>query len=210
MAELKNIFQLPFGLTKLLEAEIIEINQELLQPINLKIPEKKIISRLITTEESEIIRTPLAPLVLLTKTETPLSFKDSLYQVYEDKLEEIFFQSNIHYGEYNYKNSKQAKEYHLTLDEFLSIYFYTIEWTDPSLNLYDRLNSALCSAERTKSAPQWKFFLYYIFNALRKIPIWRGNSDVYRGVSKNLVREYPEKYKKREYYYLVWIHLHYY
>jgi len=77
---------------------------------------------------------------------------------------------------------------------FYQFIFYTLEWDSPSLNLYTRLNSDLSSSKRNQSAPIWKFYLYYLFNSLRKIPIWKENHDVYRGVSKNLVLIYPEIY----------------
>jgi len=137
----------------------------------------------------------LAPLVLLTKKELPISFEESISIVYKEELEEIFFQSNMTYCEDLYLNiNYPEKDYGLSLDEFQSIYFYTLEWNPQSLNLYSKLNRDLSSSERNLSVPIWKYYLHFLFNALRKIPIWKGNHDVYRGVSKNLVKFYPEKY----------------
>jgi len=99
------------------------------------------------------------------------------------------------YGEDLYNNLKSPeKDFGLSLEEFMSIYFYTLEWDPQSLNLHVRLNRDLSSPNRNQSAPIWKFYLYFLFNALRKIPIWKANHDVYRGVSKNLIKIYPEVY----------------
>jgi len=84
--------------------------------------------------------------------------------------------------------------YGLCRDESLSLHFYTLEWEPTTLNLYSRLNNDLTSSTRNQSAPKWKFYLHHLLSALRKIPKWISNQDLYRGVAKNLVKLFPEKY----------------
>jgi len=58
------------------------------------------------------------------------------------------------------------------------------------------MNNDLSSSTRDENTPKWRYYLYYLFNALRKIPIWRVNQDLYRGVRLNLVKKYPNKYQE--------------
>jgi len=147
-------------------------------------------------DDDSIINTPLAPLILLRKNETPLSFEQSIQTVYLEEHDDILYESYIDYAEVLYSDLSEETKNGLTLDEFRAIYFYTLEWTPPVLNLYPRLNASLCSKDRGQTAPLWKSYLYYLFNGLRKIPIWKGSQDVYRGVAKNLVKLNPDKYSK--------------
>jgi len=70
-----------------------------------------------------------------------------------------------------------------------------LEWSPKSFNLYTRLNCALTSSERSSQAPEWRFYLRYLFNGLRKLPIWEGKQDLYRSISINLEKRNPQKYK---------------
>jgi len=71
--------------------------------------------------------------------------------VYKEELDEIFFQSCVCYAENIYSSlTSPEADYGLTLDEILSIYFYTLEWNPPQLNLYSRLNNLLSSNERNQ------------------------------------------------------------
>jgi len=90
---------------------------------------------------------------------------------------------------------RSSNNYGITEDEFLSVYFYTIETQNKADNIYTRLNAELTSKQRSHTLPKWKYYLYYLFNAFRKLPPWTGRQDLYRGVNKDLVGLYPEKYK---------------
>jgi hypothetical protein len=138
-------------------------------------------------------KNPLAPFVLLTKNENPLPFEKCILNVYKEELEEIFLKSYIIFGENIYgKLSNPENTYGLTRDEALSLYFYTLQWNQNSL--YSRLNIDLASNQRMQLVQKWKFYLYHLFNALTKIPIWKPIQDLYRGVSSNIVKLFPQKY----------------
>jgi len=64
------------------------------------------------------------------------------------------------------------------------------------LDLYNCLNKDLSSEQRDQTAAKWKFYLYYLFNALRKIPVWKSNQELYRGVNEDVVKKFPQKYVK--------------
>jgi len=182
------VFPFPFGVLRILNIELDKYKTPELTKTEsiISYPQKEAVSnpitnRLIIGESEEVIKTPLAPLVLLSKTETPLSFEESITLIYKDQLDdiEIFFQSSMIYGEDLHGNLGSENHYGLTLPEFLSLYFYTLEWNPPFLNLYSRLNRDLTSSERRLSEPNWRFYLHY-FSALRKIPMWQGNHDLQR------------------------------
>jgi len=78
------------------------------------------------------------------------------------------------------------------------VYFYTLETQNKSKNLYSRLNAELTSTQRSHTLPKWKYYLYYLLNAFRKLPSWDGRQDLYRGVNRDLVSLYPDKYKVGE------------
>jgi len=138
--------------------------------------------------------TALAPMIIITDSEEVLPFEEAVKSIYDDHDHEgdlVSFKANIPYAADTYKKlSAPEKNYGLILDEFRSIYFYTLE----TFNLYKDLNRDLSSSTRDKNAPKWKHYLYYLFNALRKIPPWVSNQDLYRGVNQNLVKKYPNKY----------------
>jgi len=140
--------------------------------------------------------TALAQIILLRKTETPLSFEESVLLAFNNELDEITFESNIPYGENIYDTLGPNNEYGINREEVLAIYFYTLEWTPKSLNLYSRLNRDLSSSERDNSIPKWKHYLHYLLGGLRKLPKWVVKQDLYRGVCLNLVKAYPQKYCK--------------
>jgi len=52
----------------------------------------------------------------------------------------------------------------------------------------------MISPNREVETPKWKYYLYFLFNALKKIPKAVLQQDVYRGVDCNLVKDYPTKY----------------
>jgi len=150
-------------------------------------------------------RQALAPLVLLKQSDIPVSLEDSMIMAYDGELNNnIIFTSNlpistnlheilVQQGEYELEEN-QLHKYDLTRDEFLSIFFYTLEWKDNTLNTYSRLNYALTSHDRDLQSPKWRFYLHHLFNGLRKIPKWNCTHDLYRGVKGDLTQKYPEKY----------------
>jgi len=157
----------------------------------------------ISEEESEPGKyEPLGPLLALAQDEQPLPFRIALEHAYENNFESIekFYESEIEDGERVYQNLKFLKEEHKGLDEdeVLAVYFFTISFPVRELSVYRRLNQDLTSEDRETSLPKWRFYIYHLFNAMSKIPIWNPLTlqDVYRGVNVNLVKKYPQKYKK--------------
>jgi len=152
--------------------------------------------RLVSTGESvSEFQSPLAPLILLRKTESPPPFQECLAIIYKDEFDEIVYESALIYALDIFSNLNTDKEFTLDFDEFLGIYFYTLEWQTRELNLYSRLNQVLSSSDRSSSLSSWKFYLHYLMNGLRKIPLWKSSQDLYRGVPGDLIKIYPEKYK---------------
>jgi len=164
-----------------------------------KSPKSKVSGRVVSSDKEESERdfqSPLAPLILLSRKEAPLSFQESITTIYQEEID-IFFESSVIYAEGIYESlSIPEKDYQLDFNEFLAIYFYTLEWTPKSLNLYSKLNRTLCASDRSQELLPWKHYLHYLINGLRKIPIWKAQQDVYRGVALNLVGLYGEKYKE--------------
>jgi len=214
--EIKEKFKFPVAISKLLHNSIQEtiiINSVVQSSSEITLStqtEIKISSteeilqnkdRFIETEESEEIpKTPLSPLVILRKNEKPLSFEDSLKFAYNDDWEEMgeWFEAYISYAEDIFKKlSLPEKSFGLTKEESFSLYFYTLELTAAThLNLYSRMNKDLSSSSRDQNTPKWKYYLFYLFGALRKIPTWKEHQDLYRGVRLNLVKEFPNKYQE--------------
>uniref|UniRef100_A0A6B2L407 NAD(P)(+)--arginine ADP-ribosyltransferase n=1 Tax=Arcella intermedia TaxID=1963864 RepID=A0A6B2L407_9EUKA len=149
-------------------------------------------SRFIVNNENGEPKSSLAPFVLLDKNDTILSFEESVKFGLQDKFDELCFESNLPFGEDLFQNTKN--EYGLTKEEVLAIYFYTLEWSEKTSNLYSCLNKDISSTNRDASAPKWKYYLHYLFSAVRKLP--KFNGTVYRGVRENLVAKYPEKFVK--------------
>jgi len=85
----------------------------------------------------------------------------------------------------------------LLLNEFMAVYFYTLQWGNDII-LYNRLNKALIDKTR-KETSKWKYFLYYFFDALKKIPKVTDQKEKYRSVNLNVQEKYPEKYKTGQY-----------
>lgn len=148
-------------------------------------------------ETSDNSTAQLLPLVLLKRNETPLSFFESVQFAYQERLGEITknLEQNLSIAsEIYFKLSSPEKDYDLCLDEYLSIYFYSLELTPKELNIYTRLNQDLTSSNRDQTIPKWKYYLYYLISALSKIPLWTSQQDLYKGVRLNLVKSYPETY----------------
>jgi len=45
-------------------------------------------------------------------------------------------------------------------------------------------------------------FLYYFFSALKKIPTWEAKQDLYRGIGRNVLKDFPGKYVENQH--VVW------
>jgi len=129
------------------------------------------------------------------KKEEPRSFKESLAIAYGSDFDDFFVNTNIQYGINLYSSlCLSEKNFDITLEELLAIYFFTLESNPMTFNnLYSSLNKDLMSKDCRASLPKWRFYLYLLFEGLKKIPIWSGN-DLYRGVSMDLISKYPETY----------------
>jgi hypothetical protein len=137
-------------------------------------------------------RQPLSPYVLLSSADKPLDFASALLFSYDGLLSLSDIESFLSYGEEIYEELQEKGT--LTLAECLAVYFYTLEWPQKTHNTYSLLSKALVDPNR-EGATKWKYYLYYLFNALQKIPFWNGHQDLYRGVNLDLVKNYPQKYQ---------------
>jgi len=122
--------------------------------------------------------------------EPPLPFKDAVFFAYDNKLNEDLVDFSIKSGTRAF-NSIQPST--LSLDEFMAVYFYTLQWSN-EIQLYKCLNKALIDKTRIVT-PKWKYFLYYLFAALQKIPKVTDQNILYRAVNLNVLKKYPAKYK---------------
>jgi len=147
--------------------------------------------RLLGDTNSEA-RQPLAPYILLSSTDKPLDFESALLASYDGLLKQSDIESFLSYGEVIYEELQNKGT--LTLAECLAVYFYTLEWPQKSHNTYSLLNKSLVDSNR-EGATKWRYYLYYLFNALQKIPKWIGQQDLYRGVNQDLVKNFPEIYQ---------------
>jgi hypothetical protein len=152
-------------------------------------------TRYIDDMDSDDSQQSLAPLILLRKSENPHLFEKSVELAYGDELDEISFESNIPYAEEIHKKLMSSdKDYKLDREELLAIYFYTLEWNPTSQNLYSRMNADLTCSNRGNQAPKWKYYLHYLFSSLRKIPLWKVDQDLYRGIRIDVTEKYPKRY----------------
>jgi len=137
----------------------------------------------------------LAPLILLDDNDEVKSFKNCLKDAYGAEWNQSYYFALYPTAQQSYHNFDN--KYGLTQDQFFAIYFYTLEWKrNKALNTYSRLNTDLTCPERDDKARKWRFYLYYLFSALRRLPKWPGSPDIYRVVHGNLAQMYPEKYKQ--------------
>uniref|UniRef100_A0A6B2KZM2 NAD(P)(+)--arginine ADP-ribosyltransferase n=1 Tax=Arcella intermedia TaxID=1963864 RepID=A0A6B2KZM2_9EUKA len=125
-----------------------------------------------------------------------LSFKESIKMVFQlenHNIADTIIDTEIENGVKKHIHFAST----LKLEESLAIYFYTIQWSQYSLpNLYQLLNSTLSSLTKREQKPNnFKTYLHFLMSALAKLPEWRFKT-VYRGIHRNILQEYPEKYLK--------------
>ncbi|CAF1336613.1 unnamed protein product [Adineta steineri] len=77
----------------------------------------------------------------------------------------------------------------LTTNESAAIHLYTMQWEEPNVSLYTKLNSVLRSERREPLKP-WFRYLKLILTALYKLPPVKG--VVWRGVRGNLSDQYDD------------------
>lgn len=146
----------------------------------------------------------ISDLLLLRAHEKPVSIEESLKRAYEDDmqlpaclnmLDKLLLEADMRYAALPRKNL-----HGMSLDEFSSLYLYTCEWEKyPDLNLYKRLNNVLNAKDRGVSARKWRWYCHHLFAAFRKIPTWQDGQQgksLFRGVARDLVREFPQKYRE--------------
>jgi len=135
----------------------------------------------------------LVPHISLNEDEILLSLEEAIKLGLAEDYNELVLLSNMEFAQNLFYSLPQDSNYNLTESEFLSIYYYSLEWTNNN-HLYLKLNQALNSKQREIDLVPWKHYLYYLLSALRKIPKWIGNQDVYRAVLLNIVEKYPTHY----------------
>ncbi|CAF2956895.1 unnamed protein product, partial [Rotaria sp. Silwood2] len=86
------------------------------------------------------------------------------------------------------QNSKKPAD-GLTRDESAAIHLYTMQWEEPSVSLYTKLNTILRSKRREPLKP-WFRYLKLVLTALFKLPSLKAT--VWRGVRGNLSDQYDE------------------
>jgi len=199
--ELEKLFQFPSGITKLLHTEIRRKRKS--SPKRKSPRSDKEVSghkRIVHSEEFNNIHSALGPYVKLRETEKPLSFRKSLKFAYKEDFDTIesYYNDCTSICKQRYINlqSSPEKDFGLSKVECLSILLYTAEFIPEHLNLYNCLNKDISSDQRDQTLLKWRFYLYYLFNALKKIPIWKSNQELYRGVNEDVVKKYPQKYVK--------------
>ena len=85
-------------------------------------------------------------------------------------------------------NSKKPAD-GLSVNESAAIHLYTMQWEEPNVSLYTKLNSILRS-ERREPLKIWFCYLKLVLTALFKLPSVR--SVVWRGVRGNVSDQYAE------------------
>ncbi|CAF1513826.1 unnamed protein product [Adineta steineri] len=85
-------------------------------------------------------------------------------------------------------NSKKPAD-GLTTNESAAIHLYTMQWEEPNVSLYTKLNSVLRSERREPLKP-WFRYMKLILTALYKLPPVKG--VVWRGVRGNLSDKYDD------------------
>ncbi|CAF4213552.1 unnamed protein product, partial [Rotaria sordida] len=86
------------------------------------------------------------------------------------------------------RNSKKPAD-GLTSDESAAIHLYTMQWEEPNVSLYTKLNSILRSKRREPLKP-WFRYLKLVLTALFKLPSLKAT--VWRGVRGNLTDQYDD------------------
>ena len=86
------------------------------------------------------------------------------------------------------RNSKKPAD-GLNTNESAAIHLYTMQWEEPNVSLYTKLNNILRSERREPLKP-WFRYLKLVLTALYKLPSLK--SVVWRGVRGNLSDQYDE------------------
>lgn len=134
---------------------------------------------------------PLSFAVQLRKGEQPLSLFDSVRVAYEDEFDEDQTNALIEAAADTYN----AESVGLSNEQLAAVYLFTAEWFPKPHSLYIKLNADLRATSR-QEAQKWRFYLHHLFSALRRLPCWGSQQDLYRGVNVDLTKINPEKYKK--------------
>ncbi|CAF0775594.1 unnamed protein product [Adineta ricciae] len=87
-------------------------------------------------------------------------------------------------------NSKKPAD-GLTVDESAAIHLYTMQWEEPNVSLFTKLNTTLRSKRREPLKP-WFRYLKLALTALFKLPSVKAT--VWRGVRGNLSDQYDEEH----------------
>jgi len=133
-------------------------------PTNKLLAQSRFISEDITTD----IRQSIIPLISLKPDEKPLTFKEALQHGFKDKFDELIFSSNLPIAENLYASLQSEEIYDLSLAEFLSIFYYSLEWP-PDNSLYAKLNQSLNSKKKRKRhTPMEILFILFII-CIKKI-----------------------------------------
>ncbi|CAF4600638.1 unnamed protein product [Rotaria sp. Silwood2] len=86
------------------------------------------------------------------------------------------------------QNSKKPTD-GLTRDESAAIHLYTMQWEEPNVSLFTKLNTVLRSKRRESLRP-WFRYLKLVLTALFKLPSLK--TIVWRGVQGNLSDQYDD------------------
>uniref|UniRef100_A0A6B2KYG3 NAD(P)(+)--arginine ADP-ribosyltransferase n=1 Tax=Arcella intermedia TaxID=1963864 RepID=A0A6B2KYG3_9EUKA len=159
----------------------------------------KRITKYLQTNIDDIIN--FNELISLPPSQKPLPFVEAVYSVFDlrkQKPSEYSMTCLLENGKVIIKKFQTATETSLPIimenDEYLAIYFYTEQWRDGVDNLYEIINSNLAAKTRNEDTiSKCRSFLFYLLNGIKKLPD-TTYSKLYRGIKKNLLTEYPDKY----------------
>jgi len=82
-----------------------------------------------------------------------------------------------------------------TKEDYQAIFLKTLAWRK-SEDLSVQLNRDITNVDSYQSASKWKYYIYYLLKALRKVPSWDGRSDLYKAIPENVRWMKPFKYVK--------------
>jgi len=146
-----------------------------------------ITSRFCYSCESPAIPSPILPYILLGDEE-PKSLLDSVKIAYEKHTKYGAVPTDV-IDTINICLSQRIS------NEQTAIRLYTHESRLVDKSLYKLLNMDLINQQEDRNfTKNWKYYLYYLFKGLKEIPC-ESVKTVYRGVPKNVTKEYPERYE---------------
>jgi len=138
----------------------------------------------------------ILPITKANDPKLPSSISECLQKVFKEEWETV--QSKYcdidEYFSGLFQQSLGRKFPDLDEIELCAIYTYTNNFGE-GYNIFNLLNKNLVSQDRGESLKDWEYFIYYLFNGIRKLPKLKYENDLYRGVNVDLLQQ-KDKYKE--------------